>query len=55
MLGKIACANALSNFYAVGIVQCDAILMMLSVSNSMTEKEKTVVMPLMLKGFQVLY
>lgn len=51
--GKIACANVLSDLYAMGVTECDNMLMLLGVSTKMTEKERDVVVPLMLRGFRV--
>ncbi|KAK2106910.1 Selenide, water dikinase 2 [Saguinus oedipus] len=39
MMGHIACANVLSDLYAMGITECD-MLMLLSVSQSMSEEER---------------
>ncbi|KRY75660.1 Selenide, water dikinase, partial [Trichinella pseudospiralis] len=50
-MGKIACANTLSDLYAMGVIDCDNMLMLLSVSNKMSERERDVVIPLMMKGF----
>uniref|UniRef100_A0A672N7V7 selenide, water dikinase n=1 Tax=Sinocyclocheilus grahami TaxID=75366 RepID=A0A672N7V7_SINGR len=52
MMGRIACANVLSDLYAMGITECDNMLMLLSVSQKMNEKERDQVMPLMMKGFR---
>ncbi|KAL4655484.1 selenide, water dikinase 2-like [Arapaima gigas] len=52
MMGRIACANVLSDLYAMGITECDNMLMLLSVSQKMNEKERERVMPLMIKGFR---
>lgn len=52
MMGRIACANVLSDLYAMGITECDNMLMLLSVSQSMSEKEREKVTPLMIKGFR---
>lgn len=52
LMGKIACANVLSDLYAMGVAECDNMLMLLSISNKMTEKERDLVMPRMIKGFQ---
>lgn len=38
--GRIACANVLSDLYAMGITECDNMLMLLSVSQKMNEKVK---------------
>jgi selenide,water dikinase len=51
--GKIACANVLSDVYAMGAVEVDNMLMLLSTSNKMTEKERDIIMPLVLQGFKV--
>ena len=53
MQGKIACANVLSDVYAMGAVEVDNMLMLLSTSNKMTEKERDTIMPLLLQGFKV--
>lgn len=52
MMGKIACANVLSDLYAMGVVDCDNMLMLLGVSTKMTEKERDVVVPLIMRGFK---
>merc|ERR1719347_614303 len=52
MQGKIACANVLSDLYAMGVTECDNMLMLLAVSTKMTEKERDVVVPLMMRGFK---
>ena len=49
--GKIACANVLSDLYAMGVSDCDNMLMLLGVSTDMTAKEREVVTSLMIKGF----
>lgn len=36
--GRIACANVLSDLYAMGVTECDNMLMLLSVSQKMNEK-----------------
>uniref|UniRef100_A0A8C3X2B1 selenide, water dikinase n=1 Tax=Catagonus wagneri TaxID=51154 RepID=A0A8C3X2B1_9CETA len=52
MMGRIACANVLSDLYAMGITECDNMLMLLSVSQSMTEEDREKITPLMIKGFR---
>ena len=49
--GKIACANVLSDLYAMGVSECDNMLMLLGVSNRLTQKQRDVVTPLVIKGF----
>lgn len=51
--GKIACANVLSDLYAMGVADCDNMLMLLAVSQKMSEKERDVVVPMMMRGFKV--
>jgi selenide, water dikinase len=41
----------LSDLYAMGVTECDNMLMLLSVSNKMNEKERDVVIPRMMQGF----
>jgi len=52
MMGRIACANVLSDLYAMGVTECDNMLMLLGVSSKFTEKERDVVVPLMIQGFK---
>jgi selenide,water dikinase len=52
MMGKITCANVLSDLYAMGVTECDNMLMLLGVSNKLTEKERDVVIPLIMRGFK---
>jgi len=51
-MGKIACANVLSDLYAMGVTECDNMLMLLGVASKMSEKERDVVLPLMMRGFR---
>lgn len=50
--GRIACANVLSDLYAMGVVSCHNMLMLLATSKEFTDQERDVVIPLMMKGFQ---
>lgn len=52
VMGKIACANVLSDLYAMGVSECDNMLMLLGVSSKFTEKERDVVVPLIMRGFK---
>lgn len=36
--GRIACANVLSDLYAMGVTECDNMLMLLGISNKMTDR-----------------
>jgi selenophosphate synthase len=53
--GKIACANVLSDIYAMGVLEIDNMLMLLSVSDKMTDKERDIIMPLIIQGFKVVH
>lgn len=53
LAGKVACANVLSDLYAMGVTEVDNMLMLLAVSTKMTEKERDVVIPLIMRGFKV--
>jgi len=52
MAGKIAAVNVLSDLYAMGVMECDNMLMLLGVSSRMSDKEREVVLPLMMRGFK---
>lgn len=52
MQGKIACANVLSDLYSTGVTDCDGMLMLMGVSSKLTDKERDVVVPLMMRGFK---
>jgi selenide,water dikinase len=49
--GKIGAANVLSDLYAMGVVNCDNMLMILSVSSGMKDDEKDIVTKKMIEGF----
>jgi len=52
MMGRIACSSILSDLYAMGVQEIDNMLMYLSVSTKMTEKERDKVIPLVIDGFK---
>nr|XP_039319946.1 selenide, water dikinase 1 isoform X2 [Saimiri boliviensis boliviensis] len=52
MMGRIACTNVLSDLYAMRVTECDNMLMLLGVSNKMTDRERNKVMPLIIQGFK---
>jgi len=52
MMGRIACSSILSDLYAMGVQEIDNMLMYLSVSTKMTEKERDKVIPLIIDGFK---
>ena len=49
--GKIGCANVLSDLYAMGISNCDNMLMVLAASLDMDPKHRHIVTQEMLRGF----
>ena len=49
--GRIACANVLSDLYAMGVVDCHNMLMLLAVSKEMTDLERDIVVPLMMQVY----
>lgn len=49
--GKIACANVLSDLYAMGVSECDNMLMLLGVSEKMTRRQRDIVTPMVIQGF----
>jgi len=52
MQGKVTCACILSDMYAMGVTDCDNMMMALAVSQKMKEKERDVVLPLVISGFK---
>ncbi|EDW26815.1 GL14585 [Drosophila persimilis] len=51
-MGKIICAEALGNFYAIGITACDKMMMMACKPPQMTNKEFNAVFSMMETGFK---
>ena len=49
--GRVACANVLSDVYAMGIDRVDHMLMVLGISLDMKEDEREIVTREMIKGF----
>jgi len=52
LLGRITCSAILSSMYAVGVTEVDNMLMKLSISAKLSEKERDVVVPFIIKGFR---
>lgn len=50
--GKIAAANVLSDLYAMGVTECDNMLMLLGISNQMTLQERRISTKLVMEGFR---
>jgi len=51
--GKISSSAVLSNLYAMGVTECDNMLMHIAVSQKMSDKERDAVLPLLATGFKV--
>ena len=49
--GQIACANVLSDIYAMGVTSVDTMLMILGVCRDMKSHERDVVTTMMIQGF----
>lgn len=43
-----------SDLYATGVIEIDSMLMLVGVSSEMTDHERDVVYPLIVKGFKVI-
>lgn len=52
VMGKITCANVLSDLYAIGVTFCDNMLMILGIPEAMDEEDRDAVVPLIIKGFK---
>lgn len=51
VMGKIGCANVLSDLYSVGISECDTLLMLLAASEEVPPELRANVTSLLMKGF----
>lgn len=49
--GKIGCANVLSDLYAMGVYDCDNMLMVLAASQDMAPEHRKIVTGEMIRGF----
>ncbi|KAJ1358998.1 putative selenide, water dikinase [Parelaphostrongylus tenuis] len=52
LMGRVTCANVLSDLYAMGIVDCDNMLMLLGVAVDLNEQERDIVVSMFIKGFK---
>lgn len=52
-MGRITCANVLSDLYAMGVVKIDSVDVLMKVSNQMSSQEKQVRFKMSLKKFIV--
>lgn len=48
----VACASVLSDLYATGITDCDSVQMLLGISSKITQKERDIIAPLIIRGFK---
>ncbi|KAI1721326.1 putative selenide, water dikinase [Ditylenchus destructor] len=51
-LGRITCANVLSDLYAMGVSECDNMLMLVGVSVTLTAEQRDTVVGLFMQGFK---
>lgn len=52
LMGKITCANVVSDLFAMGVTKIDSLQLILKNSTRMTEKEINVIVPLLIRGFK---
>ncbi|VDM78916.1 unnamed protein product [Strongylus vulgaris] len=52
LMGRVTCANVLSDLYAMGVVNCDNMLMLLGVAVDLNEKERNVIVSMFIEGFK---
>ncbi|KAI5732170.1 hypothetical protein M8J77_022623 [Diaphorina citri] len=52
IMGAIACANVLSDIYAVGVTDIDALQMIVGISTQLTEDERDIIVPMLIEGFK---
>lgn len=48
----IACTSVLSSIYSTGITECDSVQMLMGISSRITQKERDVIAPLIIRGFK---
>uniref|UniRef100_A0A1I7TE17 Selenide, water dikinase n=1 Tax=Caenorhabditis tropicalis TaxID=1561998 RepID=A0A1I7TE17_9PELO len=52
IMGRITCANVLSDLYAMGVSECDNMLMLLGVSVDLNEVQRDIIVRLFIQGFK---
>ncbi|CAI4232910.1 unnamed protein product [Auanema sp. JU1783] len=52
LMGRITCANVLSDLYAMGVYNCDNMLMLLGVSTDLSEEHRDIVVSQFIQGFK---
>lgn len=50
----MTCANVLSDLYAMGVADCDNMLMLLGVAVDLKDDERDIVVTMFIRGFKVL-
>ena len=51
-MGKVACANVLSDLYAMGVRDVDNMLMLLGIARDLSNEQRKIVVPLIMEGFR---
>lgn len=51
-MGRVTCANVLSDLYAMGVSECDNMLMLLGVAIDLNEEQRDTVVRLFIQGFK---
>ncbi|TNN17579.1 Selenide, water dikinase isoform 1 [Schistosoma japonicum] len=51
-MGRITCCNVLSDLYAMGVVDCDNLLLLLGIPREMTQDEREISTRLLIEGFK---
>ncbi|RUP47302.1 Selenide, water dikinase [Jimgerdemannia flammicorona] len=51
LMGKITCANVLSDLYAMGVTECDNMLMLLGISQNLQPEDRDIVVKMIINGF----
>ncbi|KJH45962.1 selenide, water dikinase [Dictyocaulus viviparus] len=52
LMGRVTCANVLSDLYAMGVINCDNMLMLLGVAVDLNEHERDIIVSMFIKGFK---
>ncbi|CAP22877.1 Protein CBR-SELD-1 [Caenorhabditis briggsae] len=52
IMGRITCANVLSDLYAMGVSECDNMLMLLGIAVDLNETQRDIIVRLFIQGFK---
>uniref|UniRef100_A0A915PR72 Selenide, water dikinase n=1 Tax=Setaria digitata TaxID=48799 RepID=A0A915PR72_9BILA len=52
LMGRITCANVLSDLYAMGVIDCDNMLVLLGIPKDISDKERDVIVTSFFDGFK---